>query len=91
MFLQHVRLIVTVNPLVRVATSIVSGTEAIIKIQREPENIRHYTGSPPFIPRLGYFFKILCLVFVDENPIKKSKRIRTLKICSLEIDGLSLD
>lgn len=79
------------NPVVWVATNIVSGTEAIIKIQLEPENIRETIPGTPFIPLLGKFFQILCLDFVDESPIKKLQRIRTLKICSLEIGGLSLD
>lgn len=59
LFLQHVRLIVTVNPVVWVATNIVSGTEAIIKIQLEPENIRETIPGTPFIPLLGKFFQIL--------------------------------
>lgn len=86
------RLIVTVNPVVWVATNIVSGTEAIIKIQREPENIRDHIGCS-IHSTFGqfFFFQILCSDFVDESPIKKLQRIRTLKIGSLEIDGPFLD
>lgn len=49
-------------------------------------------SGAPFIPPLGnFFFQILCSDFVDESPIKKLQRIRTLKIGSLEIDGPFLD